>query len=139
MDDAEVPRDNEPPAPTRHGTETRRRYANLTIRLLPEERACIEAAAERTGLTLGSYARAHLVPKSAIKSVRRAPIEAALLAQLLGQVGKVGGNIHQIIKRVNFNEGVPRTEIDAAIADWRTVAQQIMQTLGREADHADGD
>ena len=40
-----------------HGSETRVRTQHLTIRLSPEERAAIDLAADRAGLTQGSYAR----------------------------------------------------------------------------------
>lgn len=127
------------PAAVRRRSEKRKSYANLTIRLLPEEREKIEAEAERLGKSLGGYVRDRVVPKSAIRSVRRALADEAKLAELLGQVGKVGGNIHQLVKRVNFNEPVERAEIDAAIADWRAIARQIMDTLGRGPGHADSD
>lgn len=123
----------------RSGSETRQRTHVMTFRVGDADRASIRIDAERSGLTVGSFIRANLKATHGIRATRRAPIEAELLAALLGQVGKIGGNIHQIIRRVNFNEAVPRTEIDAAIADWRAVAQQIMQTLGRETDEDDGD
>lgn len=124
----------------RSGSATRRRYANLTLRLLPEERAHIEVAAERAGVSLGAYVRSRLIAKSAIRAVRRPTVETAALAQLLAQVGRIGGNIHQIVRRVNFGEGVARAEIMAALADWRAIAGQIMQAMGRgKAGHADPD
>lgn len=126
-----------PPARVRSGSATRRKYKNLTIRLSPEDRAEIEAEAERIGLTLGSYGRARLVPKTRIRATRRPTVEVAVLAQLMGQVGKVGGNLHQLVKRINFGEAVGRQEIDAAIADWRAIAAAIQRVLGkgRSDDH----
>lgn len=122
----------------RSGSETRQRTYVMTFRVGDADRASIRHKAERSGLSVGSFIRANLKVTRGIRATRRVPIEAELLAALLGQVGKIGGNIHQIIKRINFNEAVPHTEIDAAIADWRAVAQQIMHTLGREADDSDG-
>src|SRR5262249_18059542 len=114
-------------------------YVILTVRLLPEERAHLEVEAERVGLSLAGHVRTRLMPKSRGGAVRRPPVEYAVLGQLMGQIGKIGGNLHQILKRVNFGEAVGRREIDSAIADWRAIAEQIKAILGGRPGRADGD
>lgn len=114
----------------RSGSEQRRKYANLTIRLLPEERAQIEADAERAGLSLGGYVRVRMLAHPTTRAVRRPPVEYAVLGQLMAQLGRIGGNLAQLVKRVNFGEGVARQEIENGIADWREIAAKIKEILG---------
>ena len=73
-----------------HGSETRVRNKHLTIRLSPAERAAIDQAADRSGLTSGSYARQVMLGAPTPRQVRRPPVERRELARLLGEIGHVG-------------------------------------------------
>jgi hypothetical protein len=117
---------------SRRGSETRQRNKRLVIRLYDAELGEIEAGADRTGLTLATYGRAKLLHGDPPRATRRPPVNAALLAQLLGQVGKVGGNIHQLVRAVNFGEEILDSEVRPALAAWRQVAAAIMEALGKE-------
>lgn len=112
------------------GSETRLRPSIVGFRVTAAEREELEAAAEKAGLTLGSYIRACALAVPKTRAVRRPPVEKVLLAQLLGQIGKVGGNIHQIVKRLNFGEGVDRLELRSALAAFEGAAAAVMQALG---------
>lgn len=113
------------------GSETRQRGSVVSVRMSQEERREMEEQAEQAGLTLGSYVRMCCLTAPKTRAVRRPPVEKKLLAQLLGQLGKVGGNVHQITKRLNFNDPVANDEIYAALADFREAAKTIMEALGR--------
>ena len=115
----------------RHGSERRRKYANLTIRLLPEERAKIEVEADRAGLSLGGYVRVRLSVESDIRAVRRAPVDAAALARVLAQLGRVGGNLHQLIRHLNLGHHEALAEAREVLAELRGVAREIMGAMGR--------
>jgi hypothetical protein len=65
-----------------HGSEKRVRSKHLTIRLSPDERGSIDQAADRSGLTPGSYARQVLLGAPAPRQVRRPPVERRELARL---------------------------------------------------------
>lgn len=120
----------------RSGSATRRRTPIVRFRATEAERAEIVAGAERAGLTVGSYVRTRVLTTPTTRSVRRPTVERTLLAQLLGQLGRVGGNIHQITKKLNYGEGIPRTELETALVAFREAADAIMQTLGkRRRDH----
>ena len=54
-----------------------------------------------------------------------------MLAQLLGQLGRVGGNIHQIVKHMNFGSGVMHDELRPALASFEAAAAAILQAMGR--------
>jgi hypothetical protein len=114
------------------GTEKRARDRHLTIRLSAEERAAIDAAAERSGLTMGSYARQALLGAPAPRQVRRPPIERKELARLLGELGKIGGNLNQLAREANQGLVVNQVELLAALASLRAVREAILVALGRE-------
>jgi mobilization protein NikA len=114
------------------GSEKRARTTHLTIRLSPEERAAIEAAAERASLTAGSYARQVLLGAPPPRQVRRPVVEKQLLAKLLGELGKIGGNLNQLAKTANQGLLVYENEILAVLGGLRPVRNAIMTALGRE-------
>ena len=115
----------------RSGSETRARSGIIGVRVSTEERAELEEAAERAGLTLGSYIRERVLSAPKTRAVRRPPIEQKMLAQLLGQLGKAGGNIHQIVKHMNFGAGVMHDELRSALASFEEAAAAIMEVMGR--------
>ena len=114
-----------------HGSEKRVRNRHLTVRLSEDERAAIDAAAERAGLMPGSYARQALLGGPAPRQVRRPPVERKELARLLGEIGHVGGNINQIARAVNAGAIVYTGEIDSALGGLREVREAILKALGR--------
>ena len=128
---------SEPAAPVgtssrkRSGSENRARGGIVAFRVSEEERAELEQAAELAGLTLGSYVRQRVLTAPKTRAVRRPPLEQKLLAQLLGQLGRVGGNIHQIVKHMNFGSGVMHDELRPALASFEAAAAAILQAMGR--------
>ena len=103
----------------------------ITFRVTGAERQEIEAAANRAGLTVGSYVRAQCLAKPKTRAVKKPPLERELLAKLLGQVGKAGGNVHQITKRINFKEKVLRSEVESAMKELREATAAIMEAMGK--------
>jgi Bacterial mobilisation protein (MobC) len=114
-----------------HGTDKRVRNAHLTIRLSPDERAAIDEAADRAGLMTGSYARNTLLGAPAPRQVRRPAVERRELARLLGEFGKIGGNLNQLAKAVNTGVLVYTGEIDAVFGDLAEARDAILKALGR--------
>jgi Bacterial mobilisation protein (MobC) len=113
------------------GTEKRVRSHVLTLRLSAEERAAVDQAAERAGLVTGSYARQVLLGAPAPRQVRRPPVERRELVRLLGELGKVGGNLNQLAKAVHTGVLVYEGEIDAALAGVMQARDAILKALGR--------
>lgn len=113
------------------GTEKRVRSGVLPVRLAADERAAVEAAAERAGLTVSSYARQAMLGAPAPRQVRRPPVEKRELVRLLGEVGKIGGNLNQLSKAVNTGVLVYGGDLDAALAGVREVRDAILRALGR--------
>ena len=115
----------------RSGSENRARGGVVAFRVSTEERAELEEKAELSGLSLGSYVRQCVLTAPKTRTVRRPPIEQKLLAQLLGQLGKAGGNIHQILKHMNFGAGVMHSELRSALVSFEEAAGAIMEAMGR--------
>lgn len=115
-----------------HGSEKRVRSAHLTIRLSPEERAAIDEAADRAGLTPGSYARQVVLGAPQPRQVRRPPIERRELARLLGELGHVGSNLNQIAKAANSGDGVDVRAIEWTLGALHVVRDAVLKALGRD-------
>lgn len=114
------------------GSEKRIRQINFPIRLSVEERAIINERAERAGLTAGSYVRYVLLGADSPRQVRRPPVERRELAQLLGELGKIGSNLNQLAKATNQGLVVYQTEILVALGGLNVVREAILKALGRE-------
>ena len=120
----------------RSGSETRKREPIIGFRASQEERANIQEAADRAGLTVSSYVRSRALRKPTTRAVRRPPVQIAQLAQLLGLIGAAGGDLQSIAKRLANAEIVTETEVKAALTEFREAAASIMQMLGkRRHDH----
>jgi hypothetical protein len=120
------------PAKPRSGSETRKRTKALLVRLTDAERVEVEEASRKAGLTVGSYARQQMLAAPPPRSVRRPSLERELAAQLLGQVGRVGGNLHQLVRHLNFGKEADRRQIGDVLASLDLLKREIMQALGRK-------
>lgn len=114
------------------GSEKRIRDRILTVRLSADERAAIDDAADKAGLALGSYARQALLGAPAPRQVRRPVVERRELARLLGELGKIGGNLNQLAKAANSGVVVYEGEIEAANRALIEMRDAVLMALGRE-------
>jgi hypothetical protein len=120
----------------RSGSEKRKRGPIIGFRASPEELTKIKAAADREGLTVGSYVRSRSLEKPTTRAVRRAPMATAQLAQLLGLLGVAGGDLQRIAQRLHDGASVADAEVKAALHAFRAAASAIMCALGkRPHDH----
>jgi len=116
---------------SRSGSESRRRQHRITFRLSPHEHNEIEAKAERLGISLGSFIRATVLDAPTTRATRRPTIEVQAVTRLQGEMNKVGSNIHQILRRVNFGESPTEREFHEALTGYREVVFAILTVLGR--------
>ncbi|MFN7835942.1 MAG: plasmid mobilization protein [Burkholderiaceae bacterium] len=121
------------------GTEKRQRTRLKAIRLTPDELAAIEAAAERAGMTVGAYMRSVVLAAPVPRQSRRPPVERRALAQLLGQIGKLGSNVNQLAKYGNVGRLIEDRHGAEAAADIAALRAAVMDALGRGEDGDDGD
>jgi hypothetical protein len=99
--------------------------------LTVDERAKIETAAERAGLTAASYVRRTLLGAATPRQVRRPPIERRELGRLLGELGKVGSNLNQLAHHANSGMPSDRGALLTILASLVDVRNAILRALGR--------
>jgi hypothetical protein len=112
---------------TRSGTERRKRQPRIYSRVSEAELNQIESAAAAHGMSVGGYLRWLAIDRPETRTVRRPLADVRLLTQLKGQVGRIGGNIHQLIRLAN------RGEIPGA-ADLHAAAQEVTEFLATARD-----
>lgn len=122
------------PRRSRSGSEARQRTSVLGVRLSPEERAELAAAAEAAGMSIGSYVRFRLTDGTAPRSVRRPPADLETLRALLAQLGKLGSNVNQIAHKLNSEMAVSPAVVHGAAQDVRALRDAVMLALGYEVD-----
>jgi len=114
------------------GSEKRVRRKNYPLRLSEEERAILDAKAERAGLTLASWARETLLGAPAPRQMRRPSVDRQELARLLGELGKIGGNLNQLAKAANQGITVYHNEILVALGGLNVLREAILKALERD-------
>jgi hypothetical protein len=117
--------------PGKSGSENRQKGRPVSVRMSPQEYATLEEAAGSAGLTIGSYIRSIVLAAPQTRQRRRPSVEVMAVTRLQGEMNKVGSNIHQILKRVNFGETPIAEEFHEALSGYRQVIAAILETLGR--------
>lgn len=114
------------------GTATRQRGEHIAVRCTVDERAAIEAAADRAGLTVGAYLRTVALGDAGPRAARRPVVARVELAQVLGQLGKWGGNVNQLARAFNVDGTSPAAaELAAIRAELVAMRTALMGALGR--------
>lgn len=109
-------------------SQTRQRVRSVKVALTEDEHATVSAAAQALGLSLSGYARQTLLGEPTPRTRKAAPpADVQALARLLGQLGKVGGNLNQLAKLAHH--GHPLPELAQTLAEVRAAAEQVRQAL----------
>lgn len=119
---------------SRSGSQRRKKLNMVTTAYDDTELAALDEAASRAGLTRASYQRVQTLatpPKT--RSTRRPPIDRELLAKALGQLGRVAGNLAQLVRSANIGRSTSHEEIMMTNADLRELLPLFMEALGRKA------
>lgn len=111
----------------------RTRNLPYSIRFSRQEREHAAELAARAGMPLAALIRRSLFNTPLPRAARRPTAELKAVAQLLAELGRIGGNINQAQKHINaghpqwnvWEEGV------RALIEMRTAC---MEALGREQD-----
>jgi hypothetical protein len=105
----------------------------ISVRCTAGERVLIDEASAQAGLSVGAYLRTLALGKPGPRARRRPPIERAVLARLLGELGKIGSNINQIAHAYNGRGRVPALEELKALRDEvGRIRKALMTALGRD-------
>ncbi len=115
------------------GSETRQRQRLLQIRVSDSEFDAIAKMAERSELTVPSYARQIILDTPPPRARRKPSVDTEQVARLLGELGKVGSNLNQIAHHLNAGTaGAGSNTIASAIADVSAMRDACMKALGRK-------
>jgi hypothetical protein len=117
--------------PRNSGSENRQKHRRITFRLTAAEYGALQVAADRAGVTLGTYIRDCVLNSPETRRRPRPSVEVQAVTRLQGEMNRVGGNIHQILKRVNFGETPMTHEFREALAGYQQVIESILTVLGR--------
>jgi hypothetical protein len=108
----------------------RRRPPPLSIRLPPEERAELEARADRAGLSVSGYFRSAVLDTPRPRVTRRPSADRQELARLLGEAGRIGSNINQLAHQANLGSWPDSRLLAEACADIRSIRDMLIRALG---------
>lgn len=118
------------------GSDKRQRTEQVKTRLTPDELSDLAARADKAGLTTGAFLRAAAFGSPGVRAQRRLPVDATLLRQVLGHLGRVGNNLNQIAR--HLNEGDPAhtqlPELGEALADFARMRDALYTALGKAPD-----
>jgi len=120
----------------RKKSETRQRTKCLPVRLTPAEHSYLKEVAASSGLKMGAYIRKTVFGSPGERAQRAPSPDKEILAQLLGHIGKVGGNINQLAKRANTDGfgAVTDEQFDEMKGNIATMRAMVMVAL-RPNDH----
>ena len=113
----------------RSGSEKRQREIFVKFRAKPEERAEIKANADAAGLKVGSFLRSLTVTTPRTRTVRSIAPVVAELRQFKGQLGRVGGNLAQLLMLANRGDIVPVDDLAPAVQETRDLIAVLNAAL----------
>ena len=120
---------------TRSGSEARQKQERVTVRLSRQEHDQLTAAADRAGLTVGSYVRARVLTAPTTRAVRTPPVSKVALSKLLGEIGRIGNNVNQIARRLNSGGDAPEAhDLQATLRGLWQMRDAVLIALGMKAD-----
>ena len=97
---------------------TARNLALPSIRVSPDEMSFIEGEAAKAGLPVSTYIRTLALHK------RVAPARSDMDDKLLFELNRCGVNLHQVVKALNFGQGIP-TDISTTMDELRLAITKI--------------
>jgi hypothetical protein len=115
------------------GQRAASKLSPIPFRVTEEEREQIWASAEQVGLTVSAFIRACILEETPkMRATRRPSVEAEILARLLGQMGKVTGDIQELAKKVGPKNSKAEKDALKTLKDVRATVSAIMEALGRK-------
>lgn len=113
-------------------SESRRAELTISFRVTLAEGVAIENKARKYGLSVGLYAKAHVLSDAGLPlAVARPgpPRDANELRKLVAHIGKIGSNMNQIAKFANAGQGVDRDALMMAIQDLGGIRSSVASVL----------
>jgi len=105
----------------------------LSVRMLPEAYMKLSDEANAAGISISALAKTRLFGSAAIamKCIPKPSADTKILSQLLAGLGKTGGNINQIAKKLNQgNRNLDHALIDRMHKDIKIMREALLDALG---------
>jgi hypothetical protein len=96
-----------------------------------EDHARLLANAERAGMNVSSYIRVRALEDPTTPSRRQVTVDLLALAKALALVNRMGGNLHQIARHLNFGGYLEPGELRTALAGYEAMVAAILAAMGR--------
>jgi hypothetical protein len=116
-------------APRRRRSETRQRTQSVSARLLPSERAAIDAAASAAGCGSGTWARETLTRAAGqpVPARRAARTDLArAVGRWTGQAGQIGNLLNQLARYAHEGGQVDGAALDLLTAEIRALHAAVV-------------
>lgn len=123
------------------GSEKRQRTEQVKARLTPDELSILADKADKAGMTTAAFLRAAALGSPGARAQRKLPIDATLLREVLGHLGRVGNNLNQIARHLNEGEAAHTQlpELIEALRDYAGMRDALYAALGKAPDDATPD
>ena len=112
------------------GSSKRQRTAQIVVRCTQDEFTAISDKADRAGLASAAFLRAAGLGSAGPRARRRLPADHQALRAILGQIGRIGGNINQIAKQLNAGDKLRIPELRDALNAYLDIRNAIFTALG---------
>lgn len=114
---------------SRSGSAKRQRDRVISVRCHDGEAAKIEANAGAVDLSPSAFLRALGTGEQRPRERRTPPPNAELLSQNVAHVGRVGGNLAQLLKLANRGDFVPPCDLAPAVKEAREFIANAQKAL----------
>lgn len=116
----------------KRGSEHRQKGECIRARVSPAEKQEVTAKAERAGMTEGEYIRRHCIDAPETRAARRPNVDRAVLAEVVGHLGRVGSNLNQLARIANFEKRLTDAdELHRALVELVEVMDTALVAMGR--------
>lgn len=112
------------------------RVKQISLRLLDHEYARLRLNAANSGLSAASYLRAAGLGDTGPRARRSPNVNLAALGTATAAVNKLGGNINQIARALNFGEMPEVRALAEAVGDIQTDLRLTLDVLRAAAGYA---
>ncbi len=108
--------------PRKSGSEKRKDQRVKTLRISEQQNEELIKNARAAGVSVSGFIRKRCCTSQQITPRKIIPLEVQAVLQLRGQLGRLGNNLNQIVRRENFNE-YPWAE------DYREALAGVRETI----------
>jgi len=124
-------RQSQPLKKKHSGSETRERDCIIKFRGKADERAAIKASAAAAGLSVGSFLRSLALDSPRTRAVRTRPTpDMERIQRYDARLGRLEGNIYQLVRAMNVGKVVRVDEMYAAAKEAEALLAELRQAFG---------